>query len=195
MHEVFVAGSRALSRLNSEIRKRLDNIVRQKFTILIGDANGADKAVQTYLAQLQYTNVVVYCMGTFRNNVGHWTIRSHSADPNMKRDRFYYGIKDKAMASDATCGFMLWDGNSKVTLTNTVELIHANKTVLLYVSKSRRFFTLKSVEEFHSALRLCGIKDPAVFLSSKGIETPISPPLPFDTENLSPQHASSGPGH
>jgi hypothetical protein len=31
-------------------------------------------------------------------------------------DRHYYGIKDRAMAKDASCGFMPWDGVSKGTL-------------------------------------------------------------------------------
>jgi hypothetical protein len=51
MVSVFVAGSRALSRLNPQLRERLDNIIRQNLTVLIGDANGADKAVQGYLAK------------------------------------------------------------------------------------------------------------------------------------------------
>lgn len=62
MHSVFVAGSRALSRLNAQVKERLDNIVKQNFAVLVGDANGADKAVQRYLAERGYRNVVVYCM-------------------------------------------------------------------------------------------------------------------------------------
>ena len=49
MDSVFVAGSRALSKLNAQVKERLDNILRKEFTVLIGDANRADKAVQRYL--------------------------------------------------------------------------------------------------------------------------------------------------
>jgi hypothetical protein len=36
MQSVFVAGSRALSRLNAQVKERLDNIVKQNFTVLVG---------------------------------------------------------------------------------------------------------------------------------------------------------------
>ncbi|MGH9387438.1 MAG: hypothetical protein ACRD2N_24500 [Vicinamibacterales bacterium] len=47
---VFVAGSRQISRLPAEVRARLDTVIEKGFQILVGDANGADKAVQRYLA-------------------------------------------------------------------------------------------------------------------------------------------------
>ena len=43
---VFVAGSRQISRLPAEVRSRLDTMIEKGFQILVGDANGADKAVQ-----------------------------------------------------------------------------------------------------------------------------------------------------
>jgi hypothetical protein len=43
MTTVFVAGSRAISKLNDQIRERLDNIMREQLSVLVGDANGADK--------------------------------------------------------------------------------------------------------------------------------------------------------
>src|SRR5271167_3478082 len=126
MQYVFVAGSRALSRLNSQVRERLDNIMERKFSVLIGDANGADKAVQQYLAERGYRQVRVYCMETCRNNIGEWRICPHSGAPGSKRDRYYYGIKDADMAKDATCGFMVWDGVSKGTLANIINLLNAD---------------------------------------------------------------------
>jgi hypothetical protein len=181
MISVFVAGSRALSRLNPQLRERLDNIIRQSFTVLVGDANGADKAVQTYLAQRAYHHVTVYCMEVCRNNVGGWPIRPHKADPDARRDRQYYGIKDSAMAKDATCGFMLWDGLSKGTLTNVINLLEADKKVVLYISPKKQFFNLTSFEHFHKALNANGIKDISGYLYSLGIKEPASQHLPFAT--------------
>ena len=51
MTTVFIGGSRSITRLNDTIRSRADNIMRQRFAIVIGDANGADKVVQSYLAE------------------------------------------------------------------------------------------------------------------------------------------------
>ena len=46
MTSVFIGGSRAVSRLNDTIREQLDNLIARGRQILIGDANGADRAVQ-----------------------------------------------------------------------------------------------------------------------------------------------------
>lgn len=166
MDSVFVAGSRALSQLNAQVKQRIDNILKKQFTVLVGDANGADKAVQRYLAELGYRRVVVYCMEVCRNNVGGWAIRSHSADRAVKRDRQYYGIKDRAMARDASWGFMLWDGISKGTLKNVVNLLDNDKKVLLFSAPKKQFFTLRSSGDLDHALRANGIKDVPALLAS-----------------------------
>lgn len=73
MTKVFIAGSRKLSRLSPEVKARIDAMIEKGFAILVGDANGADQAVQRYLADKGYRNVVVHCMsGNCRNNVGGW---------------------------------------------------------------------------------------------------------------------------
>ena len=57
MPTVFVAGSRQISQLPAEVKTRLDTMIEKGFQILVGDANGADKAVQRYLADRSYPNV------------------------------------------------------------------------------------------------------------------------------------------
>jgi len=76
MTKVFIGGSRGVTRLNSQVQHRLDEIVRKQLPVLIGDANGADKAVQQYLHSRGYDRVEVFCTeGHCRNNVGHWKVR------------------------------------------------------------------------------------------------------------------------
>jgi hypothetical protein len=70
MTTVFIGGSRAVARLNPMVREKLDDLMRRGCRILIGDANGADKAVQQHYAERGYRNLVVYCMDRCRNNVG-----------------------------------------------------------------------------------------------------------------------------
>ena len=90
-----------------DVKRRIDNIIDSGFAILVGDANGADKAVQRYLADRQYQNVTVFCVtGDCRNNVGHWRTRDISA-PADARGFAFYTVKDRAMADDATHGLML----------------------------------------------------------------------------------------
>ena len=80
MSEVFIGGSRRLSRLNAMIRVRLDNIIERNHAVLIGGSSGGDRAVQAYLAERGYRSVIVYCMNAHcRNNVGQWPVRSVAA--------------------------------------------------------------------------------------------------------------------
>ena len=51
MTKVFIAGSRHLSRLNADVKLRIDTMIEKGFTILVGDANGAAKVAQRHLAE------------------------------------------------------------------------------------------------------------------------------------------------
>jgi hypothetical protein len=155
MMKVFFGGSRKLNRLHRAIRERADNIVAKGFEVLMGDANGADKAMQKYLADKGYKNVIVYCMsGTCRNNLGNWQTKVVASNRN-KKDFDYFAAKDKEMSDQADYGFMLWDGRSKGTLNNIINLLHDNKYVLVYFSPSKKFFTLKSSSDLESLLQKC----------------------------------------
>jgi hypothetical protein len=155
MTKVFFGGSRKLSRLNRAIRERADNIVAKGFEVLIGDANGADKAMQKYLAEKGYQNVIVFCMdGTCRNNIGSWHTKVVTSK-SEKKDFSYFAAKDKEMSEQADYGFMLWDGRSKGTLNNIINLLQCNKYVLVYFSPSKVFFTLKNGSDLQNLLRKC----------------------------------------
>jgi hypothetical protein len=176
MATVFVAGSRAISKLNAQIEERLDNIVRQGLSVLVGDANGADKAVQSYLARRGYQDVTVFSMQAPRNNVGTWPVKRHSA-PTAKHDRHYYGVKDLAMAKEASWGFMLWDGESKGTLTNVVNLLKAGKKSLLYLGPQKAFFNVCTFKDLYEVLQVSGIENGPVFLNTLGLGVPETHPL------------------
>src|SRR5215510_4088285 len=123
MTTVFIGGSRRLTKLASPVKDRIDNIVNNNFTILIGDANGTDKCVQKYLSDRHYQNVVVFCMeGICRNNISNWRIESIPA-PNNEKDFNYYSSKDLKMAMEASYGFMIWDAKSNGTLNNIINLL------------------------------------------------------------------------
>jgi hypothetical protein len=142
--KVFVAGSRRLSRLNKDVMRRIDSIVDKGFTIIVGDANGVDRAVQHYLKDIGYGNVLVFCMeGGCRNNIGDWPTRKITATVPGRRDFAYYATKDRAMAQEADYGLMLWDGRSRGTLTNVVHLVRQGKPVLIYIAPDKSFHTLR----------------------------------------------------
>jgi hypothetical protein len=152
MNKVFIGGSRKIAKLNDDIRQRLDNIMEKRYEILIGDANGADKAVQQYLFNKNYRNVLVYCVGEdCRNNVGKWETKWVKESSKVK-DFHYYIVKDLEMIRDTDCGFMIWNAKSKGTLNNIVNLLRKNKMVIVYVSKGKKFYTLRGLSDLEDLL-------------------------------------------
>lgn len=155
MTKIFFGGSRKLGRLNEAMRKRTDNIIDNGFWILLGDANGADKAMQKYLAECHYQNVLIFCMGSqCRNNIGNWETQKIKSERREKDSR-YYGTKDIAMSDEANYGFMLWDGESKGTLNNILNLLERGKNVVVYFSPKKSFMTLKIVSDVNGLLERC----------------------------------------
>ena len=154
MTSIFIGGSRAISRLNAELQAKLDEFIERECTIFVGDASGADKAVQQHLASRGYGRVVVYCMDRCRNNVGSWPVNSVSS-PGSTRGFAYYAAKDLAMANDAKCGMMLWDGESKGTLNNIQNLISAGKKTLVYFSPDGAFHKLVSPADLDGLIHRC----------------------------------------
>lgn len=143
-----------MSRLNSLVREKLNDLISRGCTILVGDANGADKAVQRHLADGSYQKVVVYCMDNCRNNVGGWETRRVRM-PDARRDFAYCTAKDLAMAQDAKCGVMLWDGKSTGTLNNIHNLIRAGKKTLVYLAPDKTFYKLSSEQDLRELLQRC----------------------------------------
>jgi hypothetical protein len=149
---VFIAGSRQLSRLPAEVKSRIDTMITKGFRILVGDANGADKAVQRYLADKAYPHVLVHCMENHcRNNLGDWPTRQ-VAPPRGAKGFDYYSIKDRVMADAAEYGLMLWDGKSKGTINNVLTLSRRKKPVVVYVAPSKTFHTVRAVEDLKNVL-------------------------------------------
>lgn len=183
MTTVFIGGSRAVSRLNAVIRAKLDDLMARGCAFFVGDANGADKAVQAHLAASGYAHVVVYCMDACRNNLGNWPAKQLSM-PGARKDFAYYVAKDRAMAHDAKCGVMLWDGKSKGTLNNIQELLSGGKKALVYLAPEGVFYKLSSGADLEALLERC---DPVlVHEAQQQIRTKLAntPSLPHIEQEL-----------
>ena len=155
MIKVFIGGSRKISNISEEVKSRIQNIVNKGGTILVGDANGADKTVQKYLMDVGYKNVIIFCAGEeCRNNVGNWETRKIFCD-SLKKDFNFFASKDKAMSKEADYGFMLWDGKSKGTINNAINLLRDEKKVLIFHSKYKNFFSLAEINDLRQLLKTC----------------------------------------
>lgn len=150
MTKVFIGGSRKISRLSADVRRRIDSILDKRLPILVGDANGADKAVQLYLEGKGYDLVEIFCAGSqCRNNVGGWPVRTIATN-GQRRDFGFYSTKDRAMADEATIGLMLWDGKSVGTLMNMLRLLRQQKKVVVYVAPTKAFVNLRIDEDLEA---------------------------------------------
>jgi adenine-specific DNA-methyltransferase len=191
MSTIFVGGSRSVSRLSGEAMDRLQNIVRNGFDVVVGDANGADKAVQKHLLDWQYAKVTVFCSsGRCRNNLGQWPIRSVEAPASGKGFQFY-AAKDREMAREADFGLMLWDGKSPGTVLNVLRLIRAGKKAVLLDTKERNTITFKAETDWQRFLSRCdptlraGLRDRATPDEWRAAEPPSQAGL-FDTTRAVP---------
>jgi len=147
MEAVFLGGSRRIARLNDSIRSKLDELLGRGLWIFVGDANGADRALQQHLADRGYERVVVYAVtGMLRNNVGNWKVCSVDA-PRGARGFDLYSVKDTQMAKNASYGLMLWDGKSRGTLENVRNLLAHGKPVAVHLGPACRLVSLRTTED------------------------------------------------
>jgi len=109
---IFIAGPRAISKLNESVIHKIKKIIEDNYNILVGDANGVDKAVQHFCNEKNYRNVKVYATkGKARNNIGNWDVHNVDVPKNLKGFDFY-AAKDYEMAKDADYELMIWNGIS-----------------------------------------------------------------------------------
>lgn len=150
MTTVFIAGSRNIKHLDIKVKERIDKIVASKLDVVVGDADGADTAVQNYLFEQGVHNTTVYCSGSQpRNNVGDWP--THNVDTKLAQgSRAFFTAKDIQMAEAGNYGFMIWDTNSIGTLRNIVELLKRKKKTVVFINKNKEFKTVTDVSHLEA---------------------------------------------
>jgi probable addiction module antidote protein len=153
MTSVFVGGSRQVSRLPSHIAERLNTIIAKGHRVLVGDANGADKAVQKHFAEARYEQLTVFCSGpTPRNNVGHWPTHNVTPPKGVKGFQFY-AAKDREMARKADIGLMIWDGKSAGTVLNVLRLVKDGKIAVLVNVPEKATLNIKSADAWRDFIK------------------------------------------
>lgn len=163
--KIFIAGPRVVTKLNKSIENRLYNIFSNNFTVLVGDANGVDRLIQNYYYNLNYKNVIVYASkGLARNNVGNWPIENIDVDNKIKGFDFYVQ-KDIAMAKGADYGFMIWNGKSRGTLNNIINLIVENKKALIYFTPKDKFISINDKFKLEKLISICPEETKKIYIN------------------------------
>ena len=158
MNTVFIGGSRHVSSLPANAKERLNNVIESGFPVLVGDANGADKAVQKHLLDAKYDQVTVFCSGdTCRNNLGQWKTTNIQAARNAKGFEFY-AAKDREMARTADFGLMIWDGKSPGTILNVLRLVREGKKAVLINVPEKSAMTFKAASDWEVFLSRCSLE-------------------------------------
>ena len=149
--KVFIAGPRAINTLDGSIKEKIESICKNNYEILIGDADGVDSSVQKFLNERKYRNVKIFASnGKARNNYGNWNIKNVYVEDGIRGFEFY-AKKDLEMTKNADIGFMIWNGKSKGTFNNIINLLNLKKEVVMYYnSKFYYFRTMSELEEFIS---------------------------------------------
>ncbi len=142
MTTVFIAGSISISNLHEKVQERINNIVSSDLNVVVGDADGADTAIQECLRKFHANKVTVYCTGDApRNNVAEWPV--HRVGSKAKAGtRAYFTAKDLEMARSSDYGLMIWDCKSTGTLSNVIELLREGKKSVVFVNKNEDFVTI-----------------------------------------------------
>jgi predicted XRE-type DNA-binding protein len=142
MTTVFIAGSISISRLHEKVQERINNIVSSDLNVVVGDADGADTAIQQCLHAYRASKVKVYCTGeTPRNNVADWSVH-HVKSKAKVGSRAFFTAKDLEMARSSDYGLMVWDCKSTGTLSNVIELLKEKKKSVVFVNKEKDFVTI-----------------------------------------------------
>ncbi|WP_247351239.1 hypothetical protein [Ralstonia pseudosolanacearum] len=153
MTTVFIAGSMNIKHLDLKVKERIDRIVESEFEVVVGDADGADTSIQTYLVERGATHATVFCSGTApRNNVGAWQVRTVEAK-HAAGTRAFFTVKDVEMARVADYGLMIWDAKSTGTLSNVLELLKQRKKSVVFVNKEKSFVTVGDVEQLEHLIQ------------------------------------------
>jgi adenine-specific DNA-methyltransferase len=125
---------------------------------VVGDATGADKAVQKYLLNRSYKKVSVFCSGdSCRNNLGNW--EPQFVKPSKARTGFqFYAAKDREMALAADFGLMIWDGESPGTVLNVLRLVHAGKKAVLFNAPEEKTLSFKAPTDWETFISHCSLE-------------------------------------
>ena len=80
---------------------------------------------------------------------GNWIVENVNVDDNVRGFDFY-AQKDIEMARRADIGFMIWNGKSRGTFNNMINLLNFEKEVILYYVPNHQCYCFKNMTELNN---------------------------------------------
>jgi len=114
--------------LPPEVRERIDVAVEAGMTIVVGEARGACRRYQDYLASVDYRDVVVGHAKSIRYNAGGWQTHQYGTDLKSR---------ERGMIEDCDSAIIIWVDRSGVIAENLEYLKRLGKTTFLYEYSSQ----------------------------------------------------------
>jgi hypothetical protein len=109
--------------LHSKVKERLDDAIDLDMEIVVGEAKGASRAFQDYLAFRNYKKVTVGHARSIRYNAGNWNTRKYG--DNLKE-------RELNMIKDCATAIIIWVNQSSVIAENLENLKRYGKPTLLH---------------------------------------------------------------
>ena len=123
--KLLLMGSSAFKakELPVEIKERIDYAIERNITVIVGEAHGACRLFQDYLAHKEYRSVIVGHAKTIRYNAGNW--RDKKYGQNLKE-------RQKNMIEECETAIIIWQDKSSVIAENLERLKKLKKPTFLY---------------------------------------------------------------
>lgn len=128
--KLLLMGSKAFKRakLPPSIAGHLDKAMSNKMKIVVGEAPGANRLFQDYLATRNYRNVVVGHAKSIRYNAGNWKTKQYGENVHERETN---------MIKECTSAIIIWADHSGVIAENLEILKIAGKPVFIYEFSNR----------------------------------------------------------
>jgi hypothetical protein len=118
-------GSKAFRKdiLPQHVRDLLDKAIYRTMKIVVGEAPGANRLFQNYLASKNYQQVVVGHAKSMRYNAGNWKTKQYGEKVSER---------EKNMIAECDSAIIIWADHSGVIAENLEILKRAGKPTFVY---------------------------------------------------------------
>lgn len=136
--KIFISGSKNIKEFNIEIINVLNRIIKNNNEVLVGDCEGVDTLIHSFMKSKNYKKTTIYHVGTKpRNN--HYKFNEVKIKTSSYLTPYqYYQQKDIQMTKDADAGFVIWDEKSNGSKDNICRLMQNGKPVIIYSTKQNK---------------------------------------------------------